>query len=45
MAETPATVIIAVGDEVLSGHTHDTNSAFLAARAFAAGFPVCRKQL
>ncbi|MDQ6847603.1 MAG: competence/damage-inducible protein A [Candidatus Dormibacteraeota bacterium] len=42
MAETPATVIIAVGDEVLSGHTHDTNSAFLAARAFAAGFPVCR---
>ena len=42
MAETPATVIIAVGDEVLSGHTQDTNSAFLAARAFAAGFPVRR---
>lgn len=42
MPETPATVIIAVGDEVLSGHTQDTNSAFLAARAFAAGFPVRR---
>ena len=42
MAESPATVIIAVGDEVLSGHTQDTNSAFLAARAFAAGFPVRR---
>jgi molybdenum cofactor synthesis domain-containing protein len=37
-----ATVIIAVGDEVLSGHTQDTNSAFLAQRAFAAGFPVRR---
>jgi nicotinamide-nucleotide amidase len=42
MGESPATVIIAVGDEVLSGHTQDTNSAFLAARAFAAGFPVRR---
>jgi molybdenum cofactor synthesis domain-containing protein len=42
MGETPATVIIAVGDEVLSGHTQDTNSSFLAARAFAAGFPVRR---
>jgi nicotinamide-nucleotide amidase len=42
MPETPATVIIAVGDEVLSGHTQDTNSTFLAARAFAAGFPVRR---
>ena len=40
MSESPATVIIAVGDELLSGHTQDTNSAFLAARAFAAGFPV-----
>ncbi len=36
------TVIIAVGDEVLSGHTQDTNSSFLAAHAFAAGFPVRR---
>ncbi len=42
MGEPPATVIIAVGDEVLSGHTQDTNSAFLAARTFAAGFPVRR---
>ncbi|HWF57103.1 MAG TPA: molybdopterin-binding protein [Candidatus Dormibacteraeota bacterium] len=42
MPQPPATVIIAVGDEVLSGHTQDTNSAFLAARAFAAGFPVRR---
>jgi nicotinamide-nucleotide amidase len=42
MAETPATVIVVVGDEVLSGHTQDTNSAFLASRAFAAGFPVRR---
>ncbi|MDQ6855755.1 MAG: molybdopterin-binding protein [Candidatus Dormibacteraeota bacterium] len=42
MGESPATVVIAVGDEVLSGHTQDTNSAFLASRAFAAGFPVRR---
>jgi molybdenum cofactor synthesis domain-containing protein len=42
MPETRATVIVVVGDEVLSGHTQDTNSAFLAGRAFAAGFPVRR---
>jgi nicotinamide-nucleotide amidase len=42
MPQTPATAIITVGDEILSGHTQDTNSAFLAARAFAAGFPVAR---
>ncbi len=42
MGKTPATVIIAVGDEVLSGHTQDTNSAFLAGRVFAAGFPARR---
>jgi nicotinamide-nucleotide amidase len=42
MPETPATVIVVVGDEVLSGHTQDTNSSFLASRAFAAGFPVRR---
>ena len=42
MGEATATVIIAVGDEVLSGHTQDTNSSFLAERAFAAGFPVRR---
>ncbi|HEY7928287.1 MAG: competence/damage-inducible protein A [Candidatus Dormibacteria bacterium] len=42
MPVSPATVIIAVGDEVLSGHTQDTNSFFLAQRVFAAGFPVQR---
>ncbi len=42
MAASPATVIIAVGDEVLSGHTQDSNSFFLAQRVFAAGFPVRR---
>jgi nicotinamide-nucleotide amidase len=42
MGESPATVVIAVGDEVLSGHTQDTNSSFLASRAFAAGYPVRR---
>lgn len=42
MGESPATIIIAVGDEVLSGHTQDTNSGFLASRAFASGFPVRR---
>jgi nicotinamide-nucleotide amidase len=42
MGETPATIIIAVGDEVLSGHTQDTNSSFLAGRVFASGFPVRR---
>jgi len=42
MAEVAPTVIIAVGDELLSGHTLDTNSHLLAARAFQAGFPVRR---
>src|SRR5450759_3652345 len=42
MSQPRMTVIIAVGDEVLSGHTQDTNSFFLAQRAFAAGFPVRR---
>lgn len=42
MRASPATVIIAVGDEVLSGHTQDTNSSFLARHAFAAGYPVRR---
>src|SRR5947208_4109024 len=36
------TVIIAVGDEILSGHTLDTNSHLLARLAFAAGRPVRR---
>lgn len=35
-------VIIAVGDEVLSGHTLDTNSNVLARALFAAGFAVRR---
>jgi nicotinamide-nucleotide amidase len=35
-------VLIAVGDELLSGHTLDTNSNFLAKRLFEAGFPVRR---
>lgn len=42
MTAPPATVIIAVGDEVLSGHTQDTNSSLLARHAFAAGYPVRR---
>jgi molybdenum cofactor synthesis domain-containing protein len=36
------TVIIAVGDEILSGHTLDTNSNLLAKAAFAAGYPIRR---
>jgi molybdenum cofactor synthesis domain-containing protein len=34
------TAIVTVGDEILSGHTQDTNSSFLARHAFAAGHPV-----
>ena len=34
------TAIVTVGDEILSGHTQDTNSSFLARLAFAAGRPV-----
>ncbi len=34
--------IIAVGDELLSGFTVDTNSSWLAARLFQRGFPVRR---
>src|SRR5437879_13774603 len=36
------TVLVAVGDEILSGHTLDTNSHLLARLAFAAGRPVRR---
>src|SRR5579884_2545540 len=38
----PPVVVIAVGDELLSGHTQDTNSNFLARRLFEAGNPVRR---
>ena len=36
------TVIIAVGDEILSGYTVDTNSNLLAKALFAAGYPARR---
>ena len=36
------TAIVTVGDEILSGHTQDTNSSLLARLAFAAGRPVAR---
>jgi molybdenum cofactor synthesis domain-containing protein len=39
------TVLIAVGDEILSGHTLDTNSNLLAKAAFAAGHPVRRVEV
>jgi nicotinamide-nucleotide amidase len=37
---TGLTAIVTVGDEILSGHTQDTNSSLLARQAFAAGRPV-----
>ena len=37
---TGLTAIVTVGDEILSGHTQDTNSSLLARAAFAAGRPV-----
>ncbi len=37
---TGLTAIVTVGDEILSGHTQDTNSSFLARMAFAAERPV-----
>jgi nicotinamide-nucleotide amidase len=39
---TGLTAIVTVGDEILSGHTQDTNSSLLARAAFAAGRPVSR---
>ncbi len=39
---TGLTAIVTVGDEILSGHTQDTNSSLLARLAFAAGRPVAR---
>jgi nicotinamide-nucleotide amidase len=38
-------VVIAVGDELLRGHTQDTNSHWLAQRLYALGFPVRRGHL
>ncbi|MEA2645438.1 MAG: hypothetical protein QOE92_521 [Chloroflexota bacterium] len=35
-------VIIAIGDELLRGHTLDTNSHFLAQRLYALGYPLRR---
>jgi len=37
---TGLTAIVTVGDEILSGHTQDTNSGLLARQAFTAGRPV-----
>ncbi len=37
---TGLTAIVTVGDEILSGHTQDTNSSLLARLAFASGRPV-----
>jgi molybdenum cofactor synthesis domain-containing protein len=37
-----STVIIAVGEEILSGHTLDTNSNLLARALFAVGYPARR---
>jgi nicotinamide-nucleotide amidase len=37
---TGQTAIVTVGDEILSGHTQDTNSSLLARLAFGAGRPV-----
>jgi len=37
---TGLTAIVTVGDEILSGHTQDTNSSLLARLAFGAGRPV-----
>lgn len=38
-------VVIAVGDELLRGHTHDTNTHWLAQRLYALGFPLHRGHL
>ena len=38
-------VIIAIGDELLRGHTLDTNSHFLAQRLYALGFPLRRSHM
>ncbi|MFN2464244.1 MAG: competence/damage-inducible protein A [Candidatus Dormibacteria bacterium] len=38
-------VVIAVGDELLRGHTLDTNTHFLAQRLYALGFPLQRAHI
>ncbi|MHB8510012.1 MAG: competence/damage-inducible protein A [Candidatus Dormibacteria bacterium] len=40
-----AAAVIAVGDELLRGHTLDTNSNWLAQRLYACGYPVRRVQV
>jgi len=45
MSDRAPTVLIAVGDELLSGHTLDTNSNLLATRVFGTGWPVRRVEL
>jgi nicotinamide-nucleotide amidase len=42
MAEPRPSVVIAVGDELLDGHTQDTNSAWLAGRLAELGHPARR---
>ena len=39
------TAIVTVGDEILSGHTQDTNSSLLARLAFEAGLPVAHIEI
>jgi nicotinamide-nucleotide amidase len=38
-------VVIAIGDELLRGHTLDTNTNFLAGRLYALGFPLRRAHM
>ena len=38
----PTSVIIAIGDELLRGHTLDTNTHWLAQRLYAVGYPLRR---
>ncbi len=42
MGDPAPVVVIAVGDELLSGHTQDSNSHLLATRLYGAGWPVRR---
>jgi len=38
-------VVIAVGDELLRGHTLDSNTHWLAQRLYAAGYPLRRAHI